>query len=114
MLGVTSERFPKGGALLLGMMGAAGNLSVAIGQPIAGKIQDQYIAQAMGGAVPATGATPAAMAFGGAMALRYITILPLLLIVIFTIIYLRDRARGGYKIVKLGQEEEPAEVPIEL
>ena len=34
MLGVTSERFPAGGALLLGIMGGIGNISVAITMPI--------------------------------------------------------------------------------
>ncbi|MFN8006895.1 MAG: MFS transporter [Terriglobia bacterium] len=40
MLGVTSERFPAGGALLLAIMGGAGNLSVALVLPIMGRIYD--------------------------------------------------------------------------
>ncbi|MBE7487130.1 MFS transporter [bacterium] len=40
MLGVTSERFPKGGALLLGIMGLAGNLSIYVTLPIIGQIYD--------------------------------------------------------------------------
>ena len=42
MLGVTAERFPKGGALLLGLMGSVGNLSVAAALPVMGYIYDQY------------------------------------------------------------------------
>ena len=42
MLGVTSERFPKGGALLMGMMGSAGNLSIYFVLPGMGQIYDHY------------------------------------------------------------------------
>jgi MFS family permease len=42
MLGVTAERFPKGGALLLGLMGSVGNLSIAAALPVMGYIYDQY------------------------------------------------------------------------
>jgi MFS family permease len=41
MLGVTSERFPKGGALLLCLMGSAGNLAISQILPIMGGIYDQ-------------------------------------------------------------------------
>ena len=47
MLGVTSERFPKGGALALGTMGAAGMLSVSIVLPIMGQINDRYTLSAL-------------------------------------------------------------------
>jgi hypothetical protein len=43
---------------------------------------------------------------GPRMALRYMAILPLILILIFTGIWLYDRARGGYKVVKLAAEEQ--------
>ncbi len=82
MLGVTSERFPKGGALLLGMMGGVGNLSVALVLPLMGTVYDSH---------------------GPDMALRVVTVCPAILIFIFGAIYLRDRAAGGYKAVKLGE-----------
>ncbi len=88
MLGVTSERFPKGGALLLGVMGGAGNISVALCQPAMGWVNDNY---------------------GPMMTLRTVAILPAVLIFIFGAIYLRDRAAGGYKAVKLTNEERPAD-----
>lgn len=47
MLGVTAERFPKGGALLLGIMGAVGMLSVAAVLPTMGRINDQYTLAAL-------------------------------------------------------------------
>jgi fucose permease len=42
MLGVTAERFPKGGALLLCLMGSAGNLSIYQVLPQMGRIYDHY------------------------------------------------------------------------
>jgi MFS family permease len=90
MLGVTSERFPKGGAFLLGLMGAAGNLSVALVLPIMGKIYDQNVAN-MGAQL------------GAGQTLRSVTILPIILVVIFGAMFLRDRAAGGYKAVRLSQ-----------
>jgi len=80
MLGVTSERFPAGGALLLGLMGAAGMASSGFAQPLMGKLVDVY---------------------GPASALRYMAVLPVFLIALFGAIFLRDRATGGYKVVKL-------------
>jgi MFS family permease len=42
MLGVTAERFPKGGALLLGLMGFVGNLSISQVTPLMGAVNDSY------------------------------------------------------------------------
>jgi hypothetical protein len=42
MLGVTAERFPKGGALLLGLMGSFGNLAISQALPLMGGIYDSY------------------------------------------------------------------------
>ena len=90
MLGVTSERFPSGGALLLGIMGGAGNLSVALALPVMGGIYDTS---------------------GPSTALLTVAILPVVLIIIFGTLYWRDRATGGYKIVNLSGNTEgtPAE-----
>lgn len=42
MLGVAAERFPKGGALILALMGTAGNLSIGFALDQMGKIVDVY------------------------------------------------------------------------
>ncbi len=47
MLGVTAERFPKGGALLLGLMGSIGNLAISQALPQMGAIYDSYTVQAI-------------------------------------------------------------------
>lgn len=47
MLGVTAERFPKGGALVLGLMGSVGNLAIAAVLPLMGGIYDSYTVRAL-------------------------------------------------------------------
>lgn len=80
MLGVTTEQFPKGGALLLGLMGGAGMLSVAVALPIMGARIDK---------------------FGPGAALQMIAGLGVILAVIFGGLYLFFKARGGYRAVNL-------------
>jgi MFS family permease len=80
MLGVTSERFPRGGAFLLGLMGATGMASAGFSQPVMGKLYESY---------------------GPEGALRYLVVLPIALVVVFGLVWLSDRARGGYKVQKL-------------
>jgi MFS family permease len=41
MLGVTAERFPKGGAFLLGLMGCVGNIAIAVVLPVIGYLYDE-------------------------------------------------------------------------
>jgi fucose permease len=91
MLGITSERFPKGGALLLAMTGAAGNISVFLVNPAFGRIID------------ITG--------NPQTSLRYLIVLPALAFLIFGSIFLSDHAKGGYRAVKLGADEAEAEEP---
>jgi fucose permease len=81
MLGITSERFPRGGALLLAIIGATGSFSTAIAGPIMGWINDHY---------------------GANRVLSIWAILPVGLAAIFTGLYLSDRLRGGYRIERIG------------
>jgi len=118
MLGVTSEQFPKGGALLLGLMGTAGNLAIFFVMPVMGGIWDHYTQRALPAGeslrtlVERAGSDPAtaerletARAAGAAMPFRWASILPCVLLVVFGLIWLRDRARGGYKVVRLESQE---------
>jgi predicted MFS family arabinose efflux permease len=117
MLGVTAERFPAGGALVLAIIGGVGTFSVAIFTAIMGGFLDRFTSAAVPAgktleqlqtAPPGTADAnlwTQVQAQGGAMALRYMAFLPAILIVIFTAIWLYDRARGGYKAVKLTAEE---------
>jgi MFS family permease len=74
MLGVTSERFPDGGALALAIVGGTGTLSAAIFTWILGGLYDRA---------------------GPRMALRYMAVLPVVLIAILSAIRLHDRRTGG-------------------
>jgi MFS family permease len=88
MLGVTSERFPKGGPLLMALMGGAGMLSVAFILPIMGGWYDQY---------------------GAAGAFRHVAVLPVVLMIVFGALFVYHRAVGGYKAVKIGAAPKPVE-----
>ncbi|HEY2839151.1 MAG TPA: hypothetical protein VGJ26_08385, partial [Pirellulales bacterium] len=142
MLGVTAERFPKGGALLLGLMGSVGNLSIAAALPMMGYIYDQYsvenvpeslqsvavVQEPAGLALQAFGIKEAkkidlekikglpeaeqqsvvdATILGARAAFRRVTVLSGVLVVIFGLITLSDKLRGGYKPeILISREEE--------
>lgn len=95
MLGTTSERFPKGGALLMGLMGAAGMTSAGFAQPVVGRLLDQFKDN------------PTA-------ACRVFALLPAALVVVFGLILLADAAKGGYKAVKLHGDEMGATEEAEV
>jgi hypothetical protein len=80
MLGVTTEQFPRGGALLLSLMGGAGMMSVAVAIPIMGARIDRY---------------------GPGAALQLIAALGAILAVIFVGMYAFFAARGGYRPVPI-------------
>ena len=93
MLGITSERFPKTGALGLAVMGSTGAFSSFLISPTMGWIRDQ------------TGSEE--------LALRYVAILPAVLVILFGSMLIYHIRRGGYRPVELSAEgeEEEAGVP---
>jgi MFS family permease len=72
MLGITAERFPRGGGFLLALMGGIGMLSDSFAVPLIGRVYDQQ---------------------GPAAALRVVTILPVVVCVIFLIWWLSERKK---------------------
>lgn len=80
MLGVTSEQFPRGGSLLMNIMGGMGMLAISFALPLIGAQFD------------AKGAGPA---------LQYVAILPVILVFIFGMIFMYFKSRGGYRPVKI-------------
>jgi MFS family permease len=83
MLGVTAEQFPRGGALLISLMGGAGMLSVAVALPIMGARIDKL---------------------GPAAALQMVAALGGILAIIFGGLFLYFKARGGYRAIQLGTD----------
>jgi len=70
MLGITAERFPRGGGFLLALMGGVGMLSDSFAVPLIGRVYDQS---------------------GPAAALRTVTALPLVVCAIFAIWWISER-----------------------
>jgi MFS family permease len=103
MLGFVSENIPESGALGLAIMGGIGFLGGAIAQPVLGAIFDAQTAAAIpAGQVAellktAAAGTQEAVAWGaaqltgGAYTLRYVAIVPAVLIIFFTLLHLRKR-----------------------
>jgi hypothetical protein len=89
MIGVTAELFPRGGPLLLAVMGGAGMLSVGLVLPVMGARIDQY---------------------GPGAALQLVALLGAILAVIFAGIWLQFRARGGYRVVSVSDSRGPVVV----
>jgi MFS family permease len=108
MLATASERFPRGGALLMGLMGTAGMLSTQLVLPLMGQIYDTKKIEVAGGqaafaALEAAGGAGLDRALGIAAqtSFRYVAILPAVLLLVFGIIWLRDRSAGGFKGEKI-------------
>jgi MFS family permease len=80
MLGLASEQLPKGGALLMSVMGGFGMLATAVALPVMGARIDKL---------------------GPGAALQMMALLPATLGIIFVGLWLYYRSRGGYKPVRL-------------
>jgi len=80
MVGVTAELFPRGGPLVLSLMGGAGMLSVGLVLPIMGARMDRY---------------------GPGAALQMVALLGAILAVVFAAVLLGFRARGGYRVAHI-------------
>lgn len=93
MYGITSERFPAGGAFLLALIGSAGMLSDAFVVPMMGRMYD---------------------AWGPAPALRSMAVFPVVVAVVFGLMVLRDRSRGGYRVTELAATSAPKAVDGEV
>ena len=101
MLASASERFPRGGALLIGLMGTAGNLSVKFVLPWMGGIFDMTKIKVAGGETAFKALTGdklnEVLGIAAQTSFRVVAILPAILLAVFGAIWLYDRSRGGYK-----------------
>ncbi|MEP7279910.1 MAG: MFS transporter [Bacteroidota bacterium] len=87
MLGFVSEYLPKTGALGLNLMGGAGMLSVALVIPIMGRWFDK----AKAGAIAAGTEVSKADAVAGSDTFLKVAVMPVILIVIFSLVYVARR-----------------------
>ena len=87
MLGMTSERFPKGGPLALAVMGGTGNLAIAFILPMMGGWYDRE---------------------GAGAAFRYVAVLPVILTAIFGGLLIYFKSQGGYHAVKIDAQKAAA------
>src|SRR6266853_2323433 len=106
MLAAASERFPRGGALLMGLMGTAGTLSIQFVLPLMGGIFDRKKVELAGGdaAFRSLQQGPELDRILGVAAqtsFRTVAILPALLLIVFAAIWLYDRSKGGYRAQRL-------------
>lgn len=101
MVGTISERFPRGGALLLGLMGTGGTLSIYFVLPRMGAIFDRAKIRAAGGEQAFNALEgeklKAALVYASQYSFRAVAILPAILLIVFGAIWLYDKSRGGYR-----------------
>ena len=107
MLATASERFPRGGALLMGLMGTAGTLSIQFVLPIMGSIFDHKKVEAAGGDAAFQALQPGpeldrVLGIAAQTSFRDVAILPAILLLVFGAIWLYDRSKGGYRPERLG------------
>lgn len=123
MLGVVAERFPKGGALALAIMGGAGMFCVGwLMTPIMGSIQDHYAVQSLSpktvetvvqhGGIDERRANQVqdpfmkmeieeAKRYSAEMTYRWVAAVPVLLALVFAGLLFYFRSIGGYKPVNV-------------
>lgn len=105
MLASVSERYPRGGAFFLGLMGFAGGLAVQFVLPLIGGIFDRVKLEAAGGeralAVMSQADLAEVMRVASVSSFQAVSAVPLLLLPIFGAIWWLDRKRGGYRPVDL-------------
>jgi fucose permease len=106
MLAIVSERFPRGGAMAMGLMGFAGGMSIQFVLPQMGAIFDTAKAQAAGGAQNLATLSPEAMQevirYASVESFQSVAYVPLLLLPVFGLIWLADRRKGGQRIEAMG------------
>jgi MFS family permease len=105
MLAAASERFPRGGTLLMGLMGTAGMLSISWVLPELGRIFDTKKIEYAGGEAQFNALVGAAketiLGQAAQASFRAVAVLPLILLVVFGAIFWYERAKGGYRPEKI-------------
>ena len=108
MLATASERFPRGGALLMGLMGTAGTLSIQFVLPLMGKVYDTKKVDIAGGVDAFKALTPGpeldrVLGLAAQASFRVVALCPAFLLLVFGCIWLYDRSKGGYQRKQIEQ-----------
>ena len=127
LLGVTSERYPRGGALLLAILSATGMIAGGLAGPVMGHIYDRYTIRNLPANVARvvvvdgrfspvareTLQSPADRAAvheaekqGAAMTFRCVAFTPILPLFVYVALGLYHRSRGGYRTVRISRTGE--------
>jgi hypothetical protein len=105
MLASVSERYPKGGAFAMGLIGSAGALAIKFVLPKMGSIFDAAKIKAAGseaayGALQGP-AKDAVDATASTASFRFVAMLPAILLIVFGAILLNDKRKGGFAPEKI-------------
>jgi MFS family permease len=105
MLASAAERYPKGGAFAMGVIGSAGAFAIKFVLPKMGDLFDKAKVQAAGGeaaynALSEAGKSALDDAAAGP-SFRFVAALPAVLLVVFGAIWLNDRRKGGFQPEKI-------------
>lgn len=108
MLAAASERFPRSGALGMGLIGTAGSLAIWFLLPVMGGLYDSKKVEVAGGPeayaqLTKTGgdALLAVETAASVASFRIVAAMPAVLLLVFGAIWLNDRRKGGFKPEKL-------------
>jgi fucose permease len=98
MLATAADRFPRGGALLIGLMGTAGMLSITFVLPAMGTIFDSKKVEVAGGSAAFAALQPGpelerVLGIAAQTSFRAVAILPALLLLVFGAIWWYDRGK---------------------
>ncbi len=98
MLATAAERFPRGGALLIGLMGTAGTLSITFVLPGMGTIFDAKKIAVAGGTSAFNALQPGpelerVLGIAAQASFRAVAILPAILLIVFGAIWFYDRSK---------------------
>jgi len=101
MLATASERFPKVGALLMGLMGTAGTASIYFVLPKMGSIFDNEGVRLAGSADAYKNLAGAELdriqGLAAQLSFKEVALLPAILLIVFGAIWFYDRSKGGFK-----------------
>jgi hypothetical protein len=99
MIGAVAERYPAGGALMIGLMGFAGGLATQFLLPVMGRVFDEAKIAAAGGVAEFSALQGDALAdvvrMASTQSFQIVAVIPLVLIPVFAVLWVMER-RGPH------------------